>query len=91
MASLNKWVVKRLDGVYVGLPLADTRADVDFWMDKLGLEGEVMTREDYEADTPEGQAEKAEKDARIAAGDAREAAEQQRIADVRARRGGGRP
>ncbi len=101
MQTLNKWVLRNevngnpvKDGsrvIYTGLCLADTLEDAEYWMDELGLEGTLMTREDYEKDTPEGQAEKSQKEARQAENEAKEAAQAQRIADARARRAAGRP
>ncbi len=95
--SLNKWVVKvgynEVEGVdiYTGLVLADSRKDAEDCMDELGIEGELMTREEYERDTLEGQAEKSMKEARKARNAANEASEKQRIADARARRANKRP
>ncbi len=93
--SLNKWVVQRDDGLYTGLCLADSRQDAEDCMDELGIEGELMTREDYEANTPEGQEEKTIKEARKARNEANEQEEKDRIAGARARnkarRAAGRP
>jgi len=87
--ALNKWVLRNEvggvpTGVYTGLCLADTQADAEQWMDELGLEGTLLTREQYEQ-TPQGADEKAQLDARRATERQAENAEAARINAAAAR------
>ena len=94
---LNKWVVQHDDDPtrFTGLTLAETREDAEDWQDELAIPGTLMTMEEFEANTPEGQNQKAARDQQAAKRaqrqsdeDARKARAAQMRADRQASRGG---
>jgi hypothetical protein len=54
--AVNGFVVKRDDGLYTGLCVAQNMQEAEQWKAKLGLVGEILTREEYDQ-TKEGKAD----------------------------------
>ncbi len=63
LKCLNLFVIRMSEKLpdgsddYRGLNLAATLEEAEDWADHLGFEGEILTMEDFEANTPEGRAQ----------------------------------